>query len=189
MRLSLGIFVAAGMMSLAAARADDLSEAAGHYTIDPASEINFNVGQVGGGGISGKFPDFTGSMDLDAHDLGHSRVAFVLKPASLTTGQDRIDGFLRSSAVFDASEYPDVVFRSASVERTGTDTARIVGAITARGITYKATFDAHLDRKSGRALSFTVTGQVPRLPFGMGIGVPIYDNMVAFNMTLVAKRG
>jgi polyisoprenoid-binding protein YceI len=189
MRLSIGLFLAAGLMSFGAAHADDLSEAAGHYAIDATSQINFNVGQVGGGGISGRFPDFSGFLDLDPHDIGRSKVAFILKPATITTGQDRIDGFLRSSAVFDASEYPEVVFKSASVQRSGPDTAQIVGAITARGVTYKASFNAHLDQKSGRVLSFTVTGQVPRLPFGMGIGVPIYDNMVAFNMTLVAKRG
>jgi len=186
--LTTAVFAAACLAG-SGARADDLAEAAGHYAIQPSSVIGFSVAQVGGGGIVGRFPDFSGSFDLDAASLAQAHVDFTLDPASISTGQARIDDFLRSSAVFDAKDYPKVEFHSTSVTRTGTDSARIDGNVTAHGVTYKASFDAKLRDKTGKSLKFDVTGTVFRLPYGMGIGVPIYSNSVVFNMVLDAKRG
>ncbi|WP_377295199.1 YceI family protein [Rhizobium sp. SG2393] len=159
-----------------------------HYRIDPASHIGFHVDQVGGGGITGAIPAVDGSFDIDRQNLAHSRVEIVIRPESVTTGQPRIDTFLRSGAVFDAVDYPEITFRSTRVEQTGPKSATILGVLTARGTTRNATFQATLANEAGSRISFHVTGDIFRVPYGMGVGVPIYSNTVSFDMKLHGLR-
>src|SRR5262249_51602599 len=104
------IAVAASLLSISslAARADTLSEVAGRYNIQPSSRIAFSVGQVGGGGIAGTFRKFTGVFALNKADVGRSEITFTLYPESVSTGESRIESFLRSDAVFDSANYPTI---------------------------------------------------------------------------------
>jgi polyisoprenoid-binding protein YceI len=170
------------------AAADALADAAGSYRIDSSSSIRFTVDQVGGGGIEGSFPSYKGSFRIDGGDVGRSKVTITLYPKSVQASEARVENFLRSDAVFDADEYPEITFRSTSVTRTGAATAKIVGVLTARGKSRKAEFAADVSRQGGRSISFHVTGAIYRSPYGMGVGTPIYSNLVQFDMTLNGTR-
>jgi len=171
-----------------AAQADALAEAAGKYRIEPSSHIGFSIGQVGGGGIAGDFGRFRGSFRIDGRNIGRSNVDFTLIPASVRTGEARVETFLRSDAIFDVANYPEIVFRSTSVTRTGPDSAHIEGSLTARGRTHRAAFEATLERRDARGITFHVQGQVIRSLYGMDAGTPIYSNLVNFNMQLRGSR-
>jgi polyisoprenoid-binding protein YceI len=178
----------AGLPVIAQAAADALSDAAGSYRIDGSSSIRFAVDQVGGGGIKGSFPDYKGSFRIDGGNVGRSKVTITLYPKSVHANEARVENFLRSDAVFDVAEYPEITFRSTSVTRTGASTARIDGVLTARGKSRPATFQATVSQQKGRAISFHVTGAIYRSPYGMGVGTPIYSNLVQFDMTLNGTR-
>lgn len=165
-----------------------LEEAAGSYLVADNSHIRFSVGQVGGGQIAGEFATFTGTLQLNADDPSRSVVVFDLYPESVSTGQQRIDDFLRSAAVFDAANYDVVSFRSIDVKLTGPDTAIVHGIVTARGKTAEADFDVALTGEGPGSLQFTVTGDIMRSPFGMEVGTPIYSNVVRFDMQLETTR-
>ena len=178
-----------GMIALMpVARAEALADTAGHYVMDPSSTIAFSVAQVGGGGIEGRFPEFSGTFDINARDFTKSRVDFALRPGSIVTGQPRITNFLKSSAVFDAADFPVIRFRSFRIERTSANTAEIHGLLTARGKTLEATFTATLAGHKPGSIVFHVTGMVYRAPYGMDVGVPIYSNVVQFDMMLRGRR-
>lgn len=182
---------AAGLLLLSAvipAHADSLSTLRGRYVVDPSSHIAFSVGQIGGGGIKGAFPGFSGTFDLDPGDIAHSRVSFSLRPESVTTGELRVETFLRSSAVFDVETYPEITFRSTAVRPQGSDRAVIEGVLTARGIAHRETFEATLVKRQGRAVAFHVVGDLMRSPYGMDVGTPIYSNVVRFDMMLNGRR-
>jgi polyisoprenoid-binding protein YceI len=166
----------------------DLKDAAGHYAITPAgSSLAFAVDSVAGKGISGKFTQYSGSIVIDG-DIGRSSVRITIVPASVETGQDRVDAFLKSNAVFDVASEDAISFRSSSIRRTGESTAIIAGMLTARGRSKPATFQAELEGMSKSAISFHVTGKVLRSPYDMDVGTPIYSNVVQFDMRLKAKR-
>jgi polyisoprenoid-binding protein YceI len=176
-------------VSAPAFAAISLSDAAGRYTLSPdRSSLAFSIGGVGGAGISGKFGRFTGLIDIDPSDVGGSSVTITIMPASVKTGQERIDSFLKSNAVFDVADNPAIRFRSTAVRRTGEKTATITGLLTARGHTGPATFYARLSSLSGNSISFHVSGKVFRSPYGMDVGTPIYSNVVNFDMQLVGRR-
>jgi polyisoprenoid-binding protein YceI len=190
MRNSLAAMAAAILIStsLETAAAPALSEVAGRYTIKPSSDIAFSVAQVGGGGISGRFPDFSGPFVLHPKDISESRVVFTLRPGTVVTGEPRVENFLRSSAVFDAAEYPTITFRSISVVPIDADSARIDGVLSAHGQSRQETFVATLMRREGPNIAFHVTGKVLRSRYGMDVGTPIYSNVVVFDMVLRGSR-
>lgn len=174
--------------TLGAGSAPALSEVAGRYTINSSSNIGFSVAQVGGGGITGRFPDFSGTFVLHPKNVAGSRVVFTLKPGSVATGEPRVENFLRSSAVFDAAEYPTITFRSISIVPVDGDSARIEGILSARGKSRQETFTATLMKHDGGDIAFHVTGKVLRSPYGMDVGTPIYSNVVVFDMVLRGSR-
>ncbi len=177
-----------GFPAPAEAAADALSQAAGSYRIDKSSSIRFAVDQVGGGGIKGTFLDYKGSFRIDGANVGKSNVTITLYPKSVRASEARVEDFLRSDAVFDAAEYPEITFRSTAVTQTGASTARIDGVLTARGKARPAAFQASVSQQKGGAISFHVTGAIFRSPYGMGVGTPIYSNLVKFDMTLNGAR-
>lgn len=165
-----------------------LSEAAGRYTISDSSRIAFVVEQVGGGGIKGRFGKFSGTFNLKPGDLPHSSVTFELQPASVTTGQQRIDDFLNSPAVFDSDHFNTISFRSNQVQQTGPDTATVTGTLSAKGRSAPESFDVKLTSWTGRAIGFNVSGNIYRSRYAMDVGTPIYSNVVRFDMTIEGQR-
>lgn len=176
------------MLSPQASSAESLAVSAGHYSIQPSSQIAFTVAQLAGNGFAGSFPKFSGSFDLDPNNLSRSSVSLTLKPAAVQASQQRVTDFLKSSAVFDAANYPSITFRSTRVVQTGANTARIEGVLTARGKSRKETFVASLAAHNGTSVAFNVTGDILRSPYGMDVGTPIYSNVVHFQMTLRGQK-
>ncbi|MBZ9669720.1 YceI family protein [Mesorhizobium sp. ES1-3] len=186
----LGLAAAAAFFAMPAHAAVVLGDAAGSYTISQAgSAIRFTIGKAGGGGFDGAFARFKGTIRIDNKDIGRSKVDLTIYPESVGTGQGRIDAFLRSDAVFDAANSPEIQFRSTSVTRTGDTTALVAGRLTARGKTFPEKFSAELDGLKGGTIKFHVTGKVLRSRYGMDVGTPLYSNVVDFDMTLTGRRG
>jgi len=172
----------------AQARAPSLDDAAGRYDIDGSSQINFSVAQTGGGGISGKFGKFSGTFQLDGRDIRKSVVEFSLFPETVETGEPRIEKFLRSSAIFDTANHPKIVFRSTKITQTGEDTAEIEGKLTAKGTTKTEHFSAKLVKWNRRVISFHIEGGIYRDRYHMSAGLPIYSNIVQFDMTVNGQK-
>jgi polyisoprenoid-binding protein YceI len=186
----LGFAAIAACLAMPVAAAVALGDAAGSYAISQASSnIHFSIGKLGGGGLSGAFARFKGSIRIDNGDVGHSEVDFTIFPDSVGTGQGRIDAFLRSDAVFDTANAHEIQFRSTSVSRISDTTALITGKLTARGKTFPEKFTAELSSLKAGTIKFHVTGKVFRSRYGMDVGTPIYSNVVDFDMTLSGRRG
>ncbi|MFS8121112.1 YceI family protein [Rhizobium sp. BR 250] len=168
--------------------ASPFSSAAGRYRIDPASHIGFSIAQVAGPGIKGAILDISGRFDIDPDQPSKSYVEISLKPSSVKTGQERVENFLKSSAVFNIAAYPQIVFRSSRVTQDGPRSAVVEGILTAKGISRPETFHATFVEQQKGSVTFHVTGNVPRMPYGMGVGVPLYSNTVAFDIDLKGVR-
>ncbi|NWJ24287.1 YceI family protein [Rhizobium sp. RM] len=172
-----------------AAALPSFDEAAGRYAIQPSSRIGFTVEQVGGGaGIRGTFGKFSGTFNLQAGDISRSTVTFTLIPDSVETGQQRIDTFLKSTAVFDTGSYATISFRSTGIAQTASDTATVTGELTAKGHKRTETFNVKLTRWDGARIAFQVTGGVFRSRYAKDVGTPIYSNVVQFNMSIEGAR-
>ena len=122
----LGIIVAA---CLALSRAD----AADNYKIDPAhSSVGFSVRHMGVSNVKGHFDEFAGSLVLDNGSIQQATATIQVK--SVNTGIERRDNHLRTADFFEAAKYPEITFKTKSVEKSGDQTI-LIGDFTMRGVT------------------------------------------------------
>lgn len=169
--------------------APGLAEAAGRYAISQqGSTIRFAIGQIDGGGLQGTFGRFSGTIRIDGGNIARSRVDLRIIPDSVSTGQKRVDSFLKSNAVFDTANESEIVFRSTSVRRVDADSAVVSGRLTARGKSANETFTVKLESLNGKRIVLHVTGKVFRSRYGMDVGTPIYSNVVDFDMRFAAPK-
>jgi polyisoprenoid-binding protein YceI len=112
------------------------------WKIDPAhSQITFSVRHMMISNVRGRFEQFDGQFDMDEEQPERSTVDVRIEAASINTRDPNRDNHLKSPDFLDAANYPYLTFQSRRVERTGPNTARLIGDLTVRGITRAVTLD------------------------------------------------
>lgn len=108
--------------------------AADEYKIDPVhSAVAFSVKHMVVNTVHGRFNDFTGTILLDEKDPSKSSVDVSIKTASVNTDNTQRDGHLKSADFLDAAKYPEITFKSNSVEKKA-DGFVAHGTLTIRGV-------------------------------------------------------
>lgn len=101
--------------------------------------------------VTGKFTQFDISVNVEKgrllDDVTAWTVTATIATASIDTGIEARDKHLRTADFFDAETYPEIVFTSERIERSGEGYAAV------------GTFDMHGVKKPFR-LPFTITGSV-----------------------------
>ena len=120
----------------------------GAYGFDTAhGVIGFGVKHLEIAIVEGRFKDFSGAVNYDANDITRSTVEFSAKIDSIDTGVDARNAHLRTADFFDSAKYPEMTFKSTSVEKKG-KSYLLVGDLTIKGVTKQV------------SLPFTMTGAV-----------------------------
>jgi len=108
--------------------------AADEFKIDPVhSTVAFSVKHMVVNTVHGRFNDYNGSILLDEKDPSKSSVDVTIKTASINTDNSQRDGHLKSPDFLDAQKYPEITFKSTSVEKKG-DGFVAHGTLTIRGV-------------------------------------------------------
>jgi polyisoprenoid-binding protein YceI len=114
------------------------------YEFDPTgSSIGFAVHQFLGT-THGKFSRFEGKIDIDRDGPESSSVTAKIDAHSINTGIQKRDNHLRSQEFFNVERFPEIVFKSRRVKRTGLQSGDILGELTMHGITRPATLHVKL---------------------------------------------
>ena len=105
------------------------------YPIDANhSTIGFNVPILNGlSKVSGKFTDFTVTLNHDQSDVTRSSVNVVIKAASINTGIAARDNHLKTADFFDVEKYPEITFKSTRIDKKGKQLI-LVGTLTMHGV-------------------------------------------------------
>lgn len=159
------------------------------YQIDaPRSQVAAKVAFFGLASKTAQFPKMSGGISLvpgklDAIDLDISLDAGALVASDRVTTER-----LRGPKFFDVQRYPTIRFTGREMTMTSERTARVKGAITARGITrpteLAVTFDQPPAQASGRVpIGLTASGTIDRADFGM----KAYSLIVGRKVTLTIK--
>jgi polyisoprenoid-binding protein YceI len=189
----LGAMLAAltGLVAIAAAplpaAAGPLS---GTYTLSPANvDTGFSVRVLGGKPVTGQFKTVSGKMTLDQARPERSRVKVTVDLTSVSTGNDKVTGFLKSSAMFDVANHPVATFQSTRVRITGSDTAEVDGVLSLRGQTKRTSLTVKItgNGANGR-VGFEVNGGFFRSFYGMEAGVPLYADKVNLTIRGTGRR-
>ena len=91
--------------------------------------------------VRGEFQDFAIDLDLDEEHPEAATVEARVKTASVDTRDVLRDGHLRSPDFFKSDEYPEMVFKSTRVVRTGKTKAKLHGDLTIRDVTKPVVLD------------------------------------------------
>jgi polyisoprenoid-binding protein YceI len=112
------------------------------WITDPAhTQIGFVARHMMLSKVRGEFQDFTVTLTLDEAHPESAAVEAHIKTASINTRDAQRDGHLRSPDFFKSEEYPEMVFKSTQVERTGEETAKLHGDLTIRDVTRPVVLD------------------------------------------------
>lgn len=174
--------LATGSLFFASAAA----QAAEHYTLDAShTNIVWKADHLGFSAPSGKFTKVEGDLTLDEKHPEKSSVNVTIYPMSITTGNEKFDGHLRSADFFNVDAFAKAMFRSTSIKKTGDNTADIRGNLTLLGVTKPVTLKARLNKIAPNPYSqamtagFSAKAVIKRSEFGVNYGLPgIGDDVV-----------
>lgn len=154
----------------------------GDYVIDKAhTSLIFRVSHLGFSTYTGRFTRIDARLQFDPADIATSRVNVNIDPRSIEA-DNAPSGFLQSLAGvqwLDADRFPELTFRSQSVEPTGANTFRIHGQLTLHGVTrpvaleakYNGGYAGHPNDPQAR-VGFSAQGTFRRSEFGLSYGLP-----------------
>ena len=112
-----------------------LATSAEKYMVDPVhSSVEFGVRHLVISKVTGKFTEFSGTINLDMNDMTKSGFSGEIKVTSVNTNNVDRDKHLRSTDFFDVENYPEIKFESKKVIKKGNDYVAI-GDFTMRGVT------------------------------------------------------
>lgn len=126
--------------------------------------------------VRGRFTDLVGAITV-ANDPLQSKVEATVQVNSVSTGDEKRDGHLKSGDFFELEKYPTMTFVSTDIVAKGGEYA-LTGDLTVKGITKPVTFDLDFDGVGpdpwgGTRASFSATTDILRSNWG-----------VEFNMVL-----
>lgn len=170
--------------------------AADTYQIDTShTYLGFEINHLGFSTTYGRFSDVSGTINLDEENPEASSVDVKIVPASVYTGHEERDEHLRGEDFFNVEEFPDMSFKSTSIERTGEETGKITGDLTMHGVTKPVTLDTTFTMKGDypmqegmKAVGFNATTSLKRSDFGIDKYVPMVGDEVTITISLEAQR-
>ena len=166
------------------------------YKFDPSgSTIGFVVHQFLGT-TRGKFTKFSGKIEIDREHAENSSVTAQIDVRSIDTRIKRRDDHLRGVEFFDVEKFPQMVFKSRTVKRTGPQSGDILGDFTMHGVTKPITLHVKLLTPIGdtsRTRWSVTTEPITRRDFNLMFApgtesISGISQSVAINIEIEAKR-
>lgn len=158
------------------------------YRIDPArTHAEFDVEHLGVFRAHGRFESVSGTLQYDP-SAQSGLIDIAIPVASVSTGWDSRDSFLRGSTMFDGERYPRMRFRSTRFVFDGGRVARVDGELTLRDVTRPVTFVVKALRCEHDACVAEAAGAIRRRDFGMDNWWPLIGDEVELGLRLYASR-
>jgi polyisoprenoid-binding protein YceI len=119
---------------------------AANWEIDGAhSSVGFTVKHLVISKVTGKFDDFSGTIEFDGKSVKPGSVNVTVKTASIDTDNEKRDEHLRSADFFDAAKNPEMSFKSTKVVPGAGNKFKLVGDLTIKAVTKPVTFDCEFN--------------------------------------------
>ena len=142
------------------------------WSLDPThSELQFKVKHLMITTVTGGLKTFSAELDTENDDFNNANISFKGEISSLDTGNSDRDNHLKSADFFDAEAYPEISFKSNSIEKDGED-LKIKGDLTIKGVTKPVKLMAEFggiatDPWGNTKAGFTLNGKINRTDFGL----------------------
>jgi len=171
------------------------SRAADEFEFDKLhTQIRFSVTHLGFSHPQGRFLDFDGTLHFDAEHMDQASVDFSVATKSVDMGNAKWSAHVAGKQFFNAAQFPEMKFRSHSVEVTGPKDGIVHGELTLLGVTHPLDLNFHLNKAGPHpfnkkyAVGFSATASLQRSAFGMTAFVPMVSDAVQIHIEVEATR-
>ncbi len=187
----------ASILPTASFAQDSYSEMpAGVYNVDKTHvSVVWKVDHLGLSNYVARFTNIDATLDFNPSAPEKSTVSVRIDPNSLRTDypypeKEDFDTKLSTSKDWmNSAEFPEILFQSRTIERTGDKTGVMTGDLTFLGVTKSINLDvvfngAFLKKPftGTPILGFSAKGSIKRSDFGMGTYVPNIGDEVAIEI-------
>ena len=158
------------------------------------SNVSFKVNHFPFSTVEGQFSEFEGGLALPEEMAQSKQAIFIIKVASVATGDDDLNDYLKSSAFFNAEQFPVIIFVSTGFEWIDESTARLIGNLTLHGMTKPLIFNVaidttkNIDSDKNKKLTMLASAEINRSDFGMHRLQMLVSDKVKFNLKIEAFR-
>ena len=141
------------------------------------SEVDFGILHMSLSKVHGRFAISSGQIQWNEADITKSTVNVTIDVTSVDTGVAQRDTDLKSSSLFDATQFPAATFLSTSVAKTGNGLT-INGNLTLHGVTKPVVLQVEgptgpVSGMGGKMhAGFSATTTISRTAFGIGTKYP-----------------
>ena len=143
------------------------------WTIDPAhSEIIFKVRHLMITNVKGEFRTFEANLTSEGNDFSNADVSVTIDASSIFTNSDARDAHLKSADFFDVEKFPQITFKSTEVKKIDSESFKLVGDLTMKGISNIITLDVDfggviIDPYGKEKAGFSISGKFNRKDWGL----------------------
>jgi polyisoprenoid-binding protein YceI len=144
------------------------------WRIDPShSSAQFTVRHMMISKVRGQFGGVKGTVVYDPKDPTASIVEATIDASTVNTGQAKRDSDLRSAEFFDVKRYPEIKFKSKSVEIAGPGQLKVTGDLTIGTTTRPVVLDVEgptppvRDTQGREKVGVSGTTKISRKEFGI----------------------
>ena len=148
------------------------------WSIDPMhTQATFEARHLSMTNIRGGISKVTGTITWDAKDPSKDSVNAVLIPATINTGSDYRDQYLKGGDFFNVEKFPTLTFKSTSVVASGTG-LKVIGDLTLAGVTKSVVLDVtgpaapQKGMEGGLVSGIEATTTIKRTDFNFGSKYP-----------------
>lgn len=171
--------IATGLIAIALIAAAPARAETQHFTYDSVhTQVMFSVSHLGFSHSHGRFTKFSGGFSIDEAKPEEAKADITIQTNSLVMDSVEWENHLKNPDFFDVAKYPTMTFKSTSVEKTGDNTAKLVGDLTLLGVTKPVILDVTFNKggihpySKKYVMGFSATGKLQRSEFGMNYGLP-----------------
>lgn len=145
------------------------------WTVDKAhSKIGFSVTHMMLSDVDGNFRKYEARIISSKEDFSDAVFEITIEANSINTENESRDNDLKSDHFFDVAKYPQITFKSTSVEKANDKKYKVTGNLTIHGVTKPVTLELTLNGVGKSMMTkkpvagFKVTGKIDRTDFGVG---------------------
>lgn len=174
-------------LTLAMVAASALADPATYRVDNENTRAEFEIAHFGVIHTQGRFERLAGRLAFDGAARAGS-IVLDIAAASVATGWDARDEFIRGESMFAAARYPRVHFQSTRFEFAGDRLARVAGDLTLRGVRRPIVLAVGRIECGGTACVAEVSGNIRRSEFGMEAMWPVLSDDVALSFRIHAVK-
>ena len=156
----------------------------GNWQLDPYhTQVEFSAKHLGMMTVRGYFDELSAIADIDPNHPETATVEVTISTASIRTNNGIRDNDLRSSNFLEVAKYPEIKFKSTSVESTGACHYKLTGDVTIKETTHPLVLDVTRygefnDPGMGHRIAYGATSKINRKDYGLSFSMMLDGRMV-----------